>query len=601
MWIQPNTTVKILKNVPLDNQYENTMWFINDLAQYTAFNAFVKYTFQNPPSALTYQRVNRNTIRINRVADDLYDCNYMMFQNTAYGNKWFYAFILEVNYINDNVTEVVYEIDEIQTWLGIIVDGNLEECFIERQHAIRDDVGLNLQPEDVSLGEYKLSDFHIPSQFLTTNTSIVMALAIDYDTAQALIPTSAANRFRGCFTGCDYRVYPNTVAGAQTFKADCSYLTHQVPSKVDYIMGVFIAPTFLTYPRKSNDPSDPGSLTMASTDTIVSEEYVVTKKISGAIDGYTPRNNKLYTFPYNFLYVTNFQGMGKPFPYEYFKTTETGYTENDCIFELGGDINGNVNVTAYPTFYKGQINNWDEMVTASGYPQCAWNADTYKAWLAQAKGLGALALAGVGIAAGFGALGAVSTGLAASEYMQATNIPSSGTDLMTTTQGVMYTPPRTNLGMDIANGGLSTMKRIGQKARVPLYGLAASVMHKGFNAFINPIEQRGNQSGSALLADNVLGFGFGNKHITGQYAARIDAFFDMYGYAQNIIAKPDINCRKHWTYVKTIGCTLTGEIPVDSARKIGEIFDNGIRFWKDINHVGQYSYYEQDPNVPIVI
>ena len=45
------------------------------------------------------------------------------------------------------------------------------------------------------------------------------------------------------------------------------------------------------------------------------------------IDGYTPRNNKLFTHPFNFLYVTNLNGNGAEFHYEYF-------SDNSCTLSL---------------------------------------------------------------------------------------------------------------------------------------------------------------------------------------------------------------------------------------------------------------------------
>ena len=92
MYIAPNTTIRMLKDVPLDNTYRNTIYFTTAAIQSAYFQGKTKYTFANQ----SYQRVNRGVLRIARKADDLYDCNYLMFQNTSYGNKWFYAFVVSV-------------------------------------------------------------------------------------------------------------------------------------------------------------------------------------------------------------------------------------------------------------------------------------------------------------------------------------------------------------------------------------------------------------------------------------------------------------------------------------------------------------------------
>lgn len=76
-------------------------------------------------TAQTYQRVNKGTMRVGLSADSCYDCNYLMFQNSGFGSKWFYAFITSVEYVNNAVTEITFEIDVMQTWFLIIQSVNV--------------------------------------------------------------------------------------------------------------------------------------------------------------------------------------------------------------------------------------------------------------------------------------------------------------------------------------------------------------------------------------------------------------------------------------------------------------------------------------------
>ena len=48
-YIAPDTIVKIMKNVPLDNTYDHTVWFASKVAQETYFSGsgVVKYTLSN--------------------------------------------------------------------------------------------------------------------------------------------------------------------------------------------------------------------------------------------------------------------------------------------------------------------------------------------------------------------------------------------------------------------------------------------------------------------------------------------------------------------------------------------------------------------------
>ena len=88
MYIAPNSTIHILRNVPLDNTYKNTIHFNDTAEQASYFTGLSKYTVSN----YTYQRKER-ILRVGLLADNLYDCNYIMFKNTAYGDKWFYCLL----------------------------------------------------------------------------------------------------------------------------------------------------------------------------------------------------------------------------------------------------------------------------------------------------------------------------------------------------------------------------------------------------------------------------------------------------------------------------------------------------------------------------
>lgn len=76
---------------------------------------------------------------------------------------------------------------------------------------------------------------------------------------------------------------------------------------------------------------------------------------------------------------------------------------------------------------------------------------------------------------------------------------------------------------------------------------------------------------------------------TAEYARMIDDFFTMFGYVTKRNKIPNRNVRPHWTYTKTMGCTVTGSVPAPDMNKICSIYDNGITFWKKGSEVGNYS------------
>lgn len=155
-YIAPNTTIKFIKNCPLEKSYQHTLYWAQTsagrTAQTTYFNSIVKtptskYTLSNQ----SYQRSNNGKMRVQLKMEDLIDCNYLMFQNSSFENKWFYAFINKVDYVSNDVCEVSYSIDVIQTWY---FDFTLKQCFVEREHSSTDVSGDNLQPETFNVGNY---------------------------------------------------------------------------------------------------------------------------------------------------------------------------------------------------------------------------------------------------------------------------------------------------------------------------------------------------------------------------------------------------------------------------------------------------------------
>lgn len=168
MYIQPNSIIQLLKGVPLDNTYTDTLYFGSVSAQRAHFQSYTKMTFTQQ----SYQRVNKGTLRVQVKADDIYDYNYLIFQNASYGSKWFYAFINKVNYINDNTSEIEYEIDEIQTWF---FEATLEPSFVVREHAQTDNIGEHIAVEPVETGTPIATD--ITDKSLFNDYAVVVAHA----------------------------------------------------------------------------------------------------------------------------------------------------------------------------------------------------------------------------------------------------------------------------------------------------------------------------------------------------------------------------------------------------------------------------------------
>lgn len=170
-WIAPNTEIILMRGVPFTPSYKHTMYFTSLAEQASYFQAFSNPIGELRFTAQTYQRVNKNTCRLEINAEKIYDCNYMSFKNSAFGNKTFYAFITNVEYINHNVSEITYELDEIQTWFFEMVLG---QCYVEREHTTTDYVGDNLLAEPIEIGDH-ICESITPAGF--SDMSIIMNVA----------------------------------------------------------------------------------------------------------------------------------------------------------------------------------------------------------------------------------------------------------------------------------------------------------------------------------------------------------------------------------------------------------------------------------------
>ena len=168
MYVNPNTNIHILKNVPLDNTYRNTIYFSTAAQQASYFASLSKFSL----TEYTYQRIDK-TINVGINAESLYDCNYIMFQNASFGNKWFYAFITGVEYKGNNCSTITYEMDVMQTWF---FDYKVNPCFIEREHILVDTIGANLVEENLEIGEYIYDTAVVKSDGIINTDTIASAL-----------------------------------------------------------------------------------------------------------------------------------------------------------------------------------------------------------------------------------------------------------------------------------------------------------------------------------------------------------------------------------------------------------------------------------------
>lgn len=514
MYIEPNSTIRLLQNIPIDPDQTDTLYFDSTIAQEAYFTGKTVKTFSNQ----TFQRHNRGYIRVESNAKDIYPCNYMMFRNTSYDTKWFYAFVNSVEYINDAVSEISFTIDPVQSYF---FQYQMDQCFIERAHTLTDQAGDNITPENLELGEMVLN--YAPEQ-IGAGSLDEYCIVILYTDPEAADPAGYINE--GIYQGCAMVGY-----GLDEEAAIRSFINRfaQAPES---IVAMYMCPIFCgqTGGQYIINPKSDG------THINVGDPL----SIQATLDGYTPKNKKLYTYPFNYFCVLSGDGQSMPLRYEFFpgQQPQINFSGNACA---------PVSITCMPYNYKGCAGEpyWGERITLAGFPECSWSTDAFRAWVAQ------------------------------------NSVPISNNIMYKGIKGTVNSV----LGListDPTGGIRSTIEDIAESA--------LNILNQAYTASIAADITKGSvQNGSGDFAANRSTFTHTRMSISRQYAERIDHYFDMFGYCIGKHMIPPRHNRQRWTYVKTIGANCQGTLPADDAQFIANCYNRGIRFWADTANVGNYS------------
>lgn len=510
-YIEPNGDLILFKDVPFDPNYENTMYFQTLADQNTYFGGRTYLSFTH----LSYTRRSRGLIRVQVPISTAYQYSYMRYRNTEFENKWFYAFVTKVEYVNNITTDIYFDIDLIQTWYFDNA-GNygyvFEQCLIEREHvSIREDaLGTYGQiPENFNVGDYVVSEGYV----YNLNPVIVLASTLTLDGSgneQDVIGQMYNGRvaWGSYYSGVEYYLFdPYVQAEIDNLNAILEYLSRN--NKIDAVISIFMgarevwlgSPAFQT----------------------------ITAHRGTDLDGYTVYNKKLLRYPYNFLQVSNLMGEKTDLRFEF-----SDVANNDITLERYGNQTTRPAVITYPSNYRGLASDFENIVTTECFPQCSYNNDTFKAWLAQNQGT----LIAQGVA----------------------NIAA--------------------IGMGAITGNTSP-------AVSGVLGLA-SMIGTAYDKSTLPATNHGNSNGDVMFQAGLCGIGVYRMSVRHEIAKEFDMFLDMYGYAVNRVGTPLRMTRPCWTYLKTKGCQVAGELPAEDKKAIEAIYDKGIRFWRTTATFGVY-------------
>lgn len=541
MTVTPNGDLYLCKT-KLENDYKNQFTWANINAQNTYFNGTVQNTF----SEYTYMKKD-STITVGANIDDIIGCNYLFYVNNGFTSKRYYCFITNMTYVNENTTRITIETDCFQTWYFEL---QYNRCFVEREHVNDDTIGLHTVPEEVETGEYIVQE--TPASEIDMLNYLNYYDSIDQKTQKPLVCMAISEFgpdithpagdeiYNGVYSGLEYICF-KTPHDARTY-----LLYSQAQFNADNIYSIFMAPYNLCITQDSDFATiTNGNYTFTFAWVKYTNAQQQLKSVSitkpTVIDAnYTPKNNKLLTFPYRYFTISNNSGSSTNYYYEYFKSTG-----NFCNFNIQGAISVGCSIQLIPYNYKdGQRNtqslinyNYIESLDAGKLPTCCWVNDPYTNWLTQ----------------------------------NAINLP-------------------LEIGTDLLKIGLSATGY--SKSGVPSlsgYEGIANTISDIYQHQLIPATAKGGANQGDLNYARRIGFTIYKKSIKEEFARIIDNYFSMFGYKVNTVKVPNITGRQNWNYVKTIDCNVDGDIPQSDLNIIKQMFNNGVTLWHNPANIYNYS------------
>lgn len=537
-----NSQIILCRNINVDKQYINVLNYTESqmiaLCRANAIASADNYSFLRPTG----------TIFVGFSYAQCIQANYIAFQNPDYSNKWFFAWIDDVIYKSDKNCEIKFTIDAWSTWFE---KWTPKKCFINRQHTNNDTIGLHTIPENLDVGEV-VQESITEDLAYGNDLGYWIAVASNWKIKDGSSGAESLESDKGTqYSGIT--VYDNTVFGTQLFFFHITALSSfadlvllllrtNADGHIEDVQNMFILPDVAIDQTKLQSHSakvisNENTFTFYTMSYDMSPQKFNTEinKITSFSD-YTPKNNKCFVYPYNYLFVSNNQGSNNIYKYEDFNSEK-------CIFENQFSIAIGGSGRIVPKNYKGMATNDDESIALGKYPTCAWSSDAFTNWLTQNS---------VNMA--------VSLGLTAG-----------------------------SIASTIATGGATAPALAG--AVMSVAGNIGNTIGQFYQASLLPNINGGQANGDVIWACNRNMFSFRQMRVKTEYLRIIDDYFTRFGYAVKSLAMPNITGRAYWNYVE-IGVSEeigTGEVPGKFMEIINNACRRGVTIWHNHANIGNYN------------
>lgn len=569
--VTPNTELYLLK-CPLEVDNQNQMDFASKTAQETYFKSLPKLHLEN----FTYQR-HDSVIRVPYHVDSILEYNYVMYKNKNYSNKWFYAFITKMEYLNDSTTLVTIKEDSWQNWQ---FDLTWKRCFVEREHVSDDTFGLHVLDEGINPGEYVVNE--VTNYTYISSTRYVIAVQVS-DLPDEILATSVGNGGtlrnyprvynalpNGCYTLCFCDPGTGSTYSIENMYEDLSHFIEWMTgvNKIDAIVSMFVIPCALipSFDTIKRDPRYFKSVSTLQTGKTWSTQFLVmpattfavsiqsyTWTRNSTINGYTPHNNKCYCWPFNYLMISNNGGSDIAYHWEDFDPSGAQFTAK-------GIVNQGCDVKLYPTLYKNAANTscYPWSMNGQKLPTLSWNSDYYLNWLAQ-----------------------------------------NGWDSVTQSidrmgnrgQVFLAENEKSKTGESNALGALGDfVSAFGGYVGSLFNAVSNVVTGADYQASIVPDASKGNiNSGDINFTLDKTCFTGYKMSCKASMIKIVDDFFDRFGYKVARTKVPELHSRTNWNYVKCTEVNVIADIPQAALDEIKSMFRNGVTLWHNSTTYMDYS------------
>lgn len=535
--------IVICKDIKLDREHKNVLDYneadMIELCYNNSINSSDNYSFI---------KHGLNTIDVNFTYEECLQANYMAFQNKEYSNKWFFAFIDEIEYRSDGTTRISYTIDDFATWFDYW-DPNA--CLVLREHVNSDEIGEHTYPENLEHGDYIINSYEELGGFNVERCKVIVGTT--------WLPSNTPNLpntqyYGGTFSGLYYMAMDYT--SAKNFVLALDGL-----GRGDAVVTVFMAPASLCpgieytatlHSKKSDGRGGTTDVDYEVTWILIPNNYggimILTDHsipINTTLNGYQPKNRKLYCFPYNYLLMTNQVGGNAVYHYE-------DFINNAPIFNIIGTICPGCSIKLYPENYKKIADGlsthpgFNDGLMGAKFPICSWANDSFTNWMTQQS-------------------------------------------------------------VNVLTKQVGSVVQIGLMAFGQEYGGTDSQYAGLFNQQAQYLSERyqhalaGNQSSGSLnggdvtFARNEQNFGCYKMSIKQEYARKLDEYFNRFGYQVNEVKLPNQTGRTYWNFIQIgsyeeIGYSNNlGSVPARAMENINNIYRSGVTIWHDHSNLGNYN------------